>query len=228
MGTRRHSYSRRKKALLYKKITLTLLAILLVGIAAIPAVAWLTASSEVRNEFEIGEGDVKVNETVNETPNTKENVYIENTGNVPAYVRASVHIYWKDADGNIMADKPSPNADYTIDWFDDNSGWVQGADGFYYYTEPVEAGASTLNLINSVTDQGKKDNYKDGRVFYVDIAAQSIQADPATVVKEAWGIANGGSVTDVNTDGTLQIQPASGAAGASATVSAAAKTGGEA
>lgn len=227
MGTRRHSYSRRKKALLYKKITLTLLAILLVGIAAIPAVAWLTASSEVRNEFEIGEGDVKVEETLNQNNNTKENVRIKNEGNVPAYIRASVHIYWKDADGNIMADKPSPNADYDIDWFEDNSGWEQGADGFYYYTKPVRAGDATPNLIDSVTDQEKKDNYKDGRVFYVDIAAQSIQADPATVVAEAWS-ANGGSVTGVNDGGTLQIQPASGAAGASTTASAAAKTGGEA
>ena len=47
--------------------------------------------------------------------------------------------------------------------------------------------------------------HDDGRIFYVDIAAQSIQATPADAVKEAWGEENGGAVETAAVDGSLKV-----------------------
>lgn len=207
MGNRRHSRSRRRRRAPHSKnITLITLVLLLVCVTAIPALAWLTAKSVVKNEFQIGKGDVVINEDITTVKDTKQNVKFTNNGNVPIYIRANVSIYWKDKDGNIMATVPAENTDYDITWFGTDSGWVKGIDGVYYYTKQLEVGETTPDLIQSVTDKGYKEQYNDGRTFYVDIAAQSIQADPADAVKEAWGTSNGGSVTGVGNDGVLTIQ----------------------
>lgn len=214
MGNRRHSRSRRRRRAPHSKnITLITLVLLLVCVTAIPALAWLTAKSVVKNEFQIGKGDVVINEDITTEKDTKKNVKFTNNGNVPIYIRANVSIYWKDADGNMMATVPQPGTDYEITGGSD-TGWVQGGDGCYYYTSLVEEGAETPNLIDSVTDKAHRHNYSDGRTFYVDIAAQSIQADPADAVKEAWGTSNGGSVTGVGNDGVLIIQKTAEGGGA--------------
>ena len=201
MGKRRHSYSRRRRKTPHRKsIMLAMLVLLLVCAAAIPALAWLTARSEVKNQFEIGEGDVQIVENIKET-DTKKDVCVKNAGNVPVYVRASVAIYWEDADGSVMAETPMADTDYTITWGADDK-WVKGTDGFYYYTEPVEEGQMTPNLIESVKDLKTHD---DGRIFYVDIAVQSIQATPADAVKEAWGEENGGAVETATIGGSLKV-----------------------
>ena len=212
MGNRRHSHSRRRrKAPHSKNITLITLVLLLVCVTAIPALAWLTAKSVVKNQFEIGEGDVMINEDVTDGENKKD-VCFKNDGNVPIYVRASVSIYWKDKDGNIVATVPEKNKDYTIEWnLTDESNWVQGADGYYYYTKPLETGNETPYLIDSVKDNGK---YNDGRTFYVDIASQSLQTTPAEAVLDAWGDeSRGGSVSAVDPEtGNLTITTAGGGA----------------
>ena len=186
MGNRRHSHSRRRRRAPHSKnITLITLVLLLVCVTAIPALAWLTAKSVVKNEFQIGNGDVVINETTDDS--VKKNVNFTNNGNVPVYVRANVSIYWKDKDGKIMATVPAENTDYDITWFENSSGWVKGIDGVYYYTKPLEAGETTPDLIQSVTD--KNHRYNDGRTFYVDIASQSLQTTPAEAVVDAWGSA---------------------------------------
>lgn len=170
------------------------LTLLLVCAAAIPALAWLTAQSQVGNVFAPGETSVDIEEEFDGT--TKKNVYVKNSGNVPVYVRAAVSVYWKDSDGNILGDIPGTE-DYTVEWnlYD---GWVQGIDGLYYFTDPVTA--QTTNLIDSAS-QTKQ--YDDGRVFYIDISAQSIQAEPSDAVLEAWASA----VVGVDEDtGALQMR----------------------
>ena len=208
MGNRRHSHSRRRRRAPHSKnITLITLVLLLVCVTAIPALAWLTAKSVVKNEFQIGNGDVVINETTNDS--VKQNVNFTNNGNVPVYVRANVSIYWKDKDGNIMATVPAENTDYDITWFGTDSGWVKGIDGVYYYTKQLEVGKTTPDLIQSVTDKVHKARYNDGRTFYVDIASQSLQTTPAEAVKEAWVSA----VASVDDNGSLVMKTTTTAGG---------------
>lgn len=175
-----------------KNMILISLVLLLVCAAAIPTLAWLTAQSQVKNEFILGETSVEVKEEFDGT--IKKNVFVENSGNVPVYIRAAVSVYWKDEEGKLLKESPTAG-DYTIGWNLDD-GWVKGSDDLYYYIYPVTD--KTSNLIDTASQEKQ---YDDGRILYVDIIAQSIQAEPSDAVLEAWK----SSVDGVESTRKLQI-----------------------
>ena len=181
-------------------------ALALAGIGGV--IAWLTASNQVSNAFEVGKVDVTLNEEgptdgkpFEEGDSVKNNVTVTNNGNVPVYVRARVDIYWEDAKGNQLWDAPvededapveDEDADYTVSWGANldgqtgTEGWVEGLDGYYYWTKPVPGSGTTGNLIDSfapATGAASAD-----KKLVCDIAIQSIQADPSRAVTEAWGV----------------------------------------
>ncbi len=125
-------------------------------------------SAEVHDEFD-GE--------------SKSKVYVENTGNVPVYVRAYVSIYLQKADGTILSRGPEEgeDKDYTITW-GDLTNWEKQGD-IYYYLLPVEPDERTENLIETVTETTKY-----GEILVVDISTQAIQAEPAKAVQDAWSV----------------------------------------
>ena len=114
---------------------------------------------------------------------TKTDVKIRNKGNIESYVRADILITWKDKNGNVLADAPVKDTDYKISQSLD--GWKK-INGQYYYTEKVAPEASTSNLIDSCTQIKKAP--VDGYTLSVEILAETIQAEPDTAIKEAWGI----------------------------------------
>ncbi len=164
--------------------------------------------------------------------NIKQNVNVTNNGNIPIYVRAQVSIYWLDANGNQMWEEPYmgekdpgqptgviiPPGDYMMTWGSsvmdaadlgafDGTCWVKGADGFYYWTMPLNPKTEdgtlepTENLIERCEYYGE---YSDGRRFVCDISIQGIQAEPARAVEEAWGVtvdSNTGAITALPGDG---------------------------
>ncbi len=161
-----------------------MLALAVVGVAITGVVAWLTASSSLINEFGLGQVDTSVEETFDGT--AKSDVKAKNNGTVPIYVRAQVNIYWQDANGNQLWEEPVKGTDYTIEWGDGlNTAWIQGSDGFYYWTQPLAAGAEAENLIDELT--WKTVDPSNGRTLVCDVSIQGIQADPANAVNEAWG-----------------------------------------
>lgn len=176
----------------YKKHALLVaLAVALVGCAVIGTVAWLTQSDETVNAFTVGDVSAAVNETFDVPYTTKENVCVENTGDVPVYVRAYVSIYLQKADGTILSRVPVQDTDYTIERGDEQNWKKQGE--FYYYLKPVQPDTTTSNLINSVKDLT---NEAGGAFLVVDISTQAIQAEPTRAVVEAWQV-------NVNSDGNL-------------------------
>ena len=117
--------------------------------------------------------------------NTKTNVYVKNTSNVEAYIRVSVIANWLDENGDTYGNAtPIEGRDYIAEY--GNALWVEGSDGFYYYTLPVAAGSSTQELIRSlspVTSQIPEDC-----TIRVQIIASAIQAEPADAVSASWGV----------------------------------------
>lgn len=174
----------------------------LAGIGGV--VAWLTGTDQVINMFDLGRVETEVNEDgpdenqpFEKGDNVKQNVDVTNRGNVPIYVRAQVNIYWQDANGNQLWEAPEEGTDYTITWGNDQK-WAKGSDGFYYWAEPLKAGETTGLLINKLT--WTTVDSSNGRTLVCDIAVQGIQADPAEVVQEAWGVTiTEGAVTPVTT-----------------------------
>ena len=179
-----------------KSLIITALALALICATAVSGtLAYLyTRSETVQNIFVPGEADCEVRESFN--GHTKTDVKIENTGNVPAYIRVKLLPYWYDKSGNNVVSKS--------EWemhFNKGADWVKGSDGIWYYTRPVNPGEYTSVLIDSI--QLGVDNvtlYNQA----LEIIASCIQAQPDDAVLAAWSGANG-SVIGVNS-GVLSIQ----------------------
>lgn len=175
-------------------LTLVSLAVLLFALVG-TTLAYLTTSTDpVVNTFTPTSVPIKIVENFDGT--VKEDVKVNNIGNIDAYIRVAVVVTWKDAKGNVSATVPKKGVDYT--WNDGDEQWkYRDADGFYYYTEKVEAGDSTKKLFTDckvLEDASKPEGYN----LSVEILAQSIQAEPEQAVKEAWNVT-------VGTDGTLSF-----------------------
>lgn len=194
---RRCKARRRKQQILVSAIMLILCSII-----SLATVAYIfTQTDSVENVFGKGTVGCEVEETFDGGP-TKENVSIKNTGTAESYIRAMVVITWMSEDGKtVTASVPKEGTDYSIDYTDDeNSGWIQSSDGFWYYTSPVASGTSTNLLINtcSLLDTA---NVPDGFYLSVEIVASAIQSTPTSVITEQW---NSG-VSSVNGT-TLEIK----------------------
>ena len=212
-----------------RRVLIAVLACVLAGAGIAGVVAWLTASGQVENSFEIGTVIPEINEDGPEdgTPfeegdSVKQNVDVTNKGNVPIYVRAQVNIYWQDANGNQLWDEPYIGEmatgiipDGTLSMGDDvyesiptfeldSGAWIKGADGYYYWTLPLDPETTTGVLIDEFTVTYAP---KDGRKLVCDVSVQAIQAEPDDAVLEAWKP----TVTAVANDGTLTISTKAGA-----------------
>ena len=134
---------------------------------------------------------------------TKTNVKIQNTGQTDAYIRAAVVVTWMSEDKKtVTASVPQENTDYSITYAI-GSGWLKGADGFWYYTSPVAVDDNTKVLINDchLLDTA---NIPEGFYLSVEIVASAIQSTPEYVVTQQWS----SGVNSVGTDGTLNIRTA--------------------
>ena len=175
-----------KKALI---LMVSLVAILAVSVGGV--LAWLaTSSKDVTNTFVPGKTDIEIEEKFEN--NVKSDVKVTNKGNIPVYIRANLVFTWKDSAGNII-EKPAADADWDIDF--GKGDWVEGSDGFWYYTKPVAAdGGKTTNLINKATITFPKGK---GYKMDLEVMAQSIQAEPKEAVVSVWPVtvdANGNLV----------------------------------
>lgn len=182
---RRRRRNRQKATMLLT--SLALLLTLLIG----GTVAFMIATDDsAKNEFRDSTVTCEVNETV--SGGVKSDVTIENTGDTTAYIRAAIVVTWKDAEsGNVYGKKPVAGTDYAINYGND---WFLGGDGFFYYKNPVAAGSSTTNLINTCSPVDA--NTPAGYGLNVEILGSAIQSVPVNAVVEKWGVT-------VNDDGTL-------------------------
>ena len=185
------------KNLLHKKywkpLLLTAVILLIFPLAAASAAAWLSVRDKTENKFTVGTAAAQVQETFPSPYTEKSDVSVKNTGDIPEYVRAAVSVYWQTEDGAVLSDAPVEGEDYSIEW-GGSSYWAK-QDGFYYYTLPLQPEAATETLIKSC----KQIKERDGARLAVDISVQTVQAEPAGAVTDAWGIGT-------EADGALAVQ----------------------
>lgn len=175
---------RRKSKVRMNRATVLLMAILmLVGVVAGSTVAYLIAQTDdVANTFTYGKVSCDVGETFNGT--TKENVYVTNTGNINAYIRATYVVNWVDEKGNILASAPDGYS-YSITENPGNK-WVKSTtDGYFYYPVAVAPEGKTEGSLLTCTV-----NYPDNPEYTlsVEILATAVQSEPADAVYQAWGV----------------------------------------
>ena len=173
---------RRNKKLI---LLISIAAILILALTAGTTLAWLKASSgPVVNTFEPARVTSQVEEKTDK--GIKSEVNIKNTSNIDAYIRATVVINWVDKDGNVAAQKPVKDTDYTIEYNLSNDGWWQGNDGYYYYSSAVAPEDMTGTLISKCEAVAGK--APEGYSLSVEIIADAIQSVPDKAVREAWNV----------------------------------------
>ncbi len=112
----------------YKKYLLAMAALVLVAVTAVPvSMAYFTDTESAQGGFQVSLGDISHEPRENVEGMTKM-ISIDNTGDYPVFVRVKAEA----PDGVNVA-----IADGT------DSGWTLKDDGYYYYSEVVEAGKST-------------------------------------------------------------------------------------
>ena len=190
-------------------------AVLLVSVAG-GTLAWFGQTDGVTNIFTSGSVKPQIDETFDTGYTVKRDVKVENNGTMPAYLRASVAVYWLDKDGNQLWEAPALDTDYSIEWNvvapdtpaapDTPTGgqWLKGNDGFYYWSMPVGKKQGTGDLIKSASQIGTP---ADGKKLVVDIASQALQAEGTAknAFNEVWSESSG---LVAGEDGTLTRQGA--------------------
>ncbi len=161
---------------LFTQITIILLFCLVTG-----TIAYMIKQSSITNEFIMGEVKTQIIENFDSNNKTKKDVNIKNIGNVPAYIRATIVISWKDNEGKVLGEIPEENVDYSIK-FSESSNWIKEEDGYYYYKKQIEPNESTEILIEECKQLKEYDN----KILEVTIANQAIQAQPTKAMNEAW------------------------------------------
>lgn len=165
--------------------TLLLAALVLIfGALVGSTVAFLfTNTGAVTNTFTPSKVTVDVPEDFDNE--VKNNVRVQNTGDIAAYVRAAVVVTWQDDKGNVHPTVPVEGTDYTVT-YPANTGWFKHTDGFYYYTSALAPKAETGVLLTACKPvEGKA---PAGYHLSVEILASGIQSQPTTAVEDAWPV----------------------------------------
>lgn len=191
----KHLQSEHKQLRRPKRLATLLVSLLLVlGVAVGGTVAFLSTRTDSKvNTFTPSEVTCEVTEAFDK--NVKSQVAVKNTGDTTAFIRAAINVTWmKDAEAGteydaanqtVSAKIPEEGKDYSIT-LAQNTNWIKGADGYYYYQLPVAPLDSTKVLIEECTLL-KDASAPDGYHLSVEIVASAIQAGPEAAVQAAWG-----------------------------------------
>ena len=167
-------------------------ALLVMGIAILSAgtIAYFTSQTTAHNVITSGGVDITLEEWADEdctTPYPTDKavpvmpgesitkiVTVKNT-DADAFVRAQFHITVLDADGDQIDPEDLPNLDKAI-VIECGADWQKGADGWYYYAEPLKVGQVTPPLFSEVVFDGPNmtNEYQNCTVT-VDVIAQAVQ-----------------------------------------------------
>lgn len=169
-----------------KSMTLLVSTILIVGMVVAGTLAYLTTDSgPLQNVFNPSKVTTKVVETLD--GEIKKDVKIQNTGDIDAWIRATVVVTWQDKDGNLYAGTPVAGTDYEIQY--NTEDWFRGTDGFYYWKAPVAPNEMTGVLIQSC--QPKKAAPAEGYYLTVEIIGSGLQSKPNSTFNSSWGASSG-------------------------------------
>ena len=150
-------------------IALALILVLAVG----GTVAYIfTQTGPVINTFTPTEAKITVDEKI--SGNQKTEITVKNTSTgVPVYIRVALVANMIDGAGNVTGAADVPE-------FTPGDDWLEGSDGYYYYTKAVPVDGSTGNLLKAPMELSEN--------MQVVVLADTIQAEPTTAVTQAWGV----------------------------------------
>lgn len=184
----RHAGKRTSKRPTGRLAAMALATVLLLALTIGGTVAWLTSKTDnITNTFTPSKVTCKVEESFD--GRVKTNVNVKNTGDTTAFIRVKLVTYRTNDNGDHIGGTAQ------LPTFDLGQNWVKYGD-YYYYTLPVDPGATPAsNLTDEIVLTATYDD-ADGGHQSIDVMAEAIQSEPAEAVGEAWGVSiSQGSVT---------------------------------
>lgn len=159
-----------------KKIIIATIGIALVSLISLISFAsnaFFTSSDKVKNDFKIAKYEVTTKENFdpskyNKNDTIKKEVYVENTGSLPAYIRVKIVPVWKN--GLPIQVNGKSTVDLNIINLDS---WVKIGD-YYYYKGVLNPKSCTKKLLDSVK---VSDNIKN---LYGDYDIKNLSVDVFT------------------------------------------------
>ena len=186
-----------------KKILLAAAIVICFAMAASGTLAYFTKTDTARNVITSGGINIEIREwTIVDgeqaefpkeglegvMPGTSASkvVKIENTGPNEAWIRVKVESSIKDANGTPLASTLENGT--PVIHFDILDGWIDGGNGYYYYSKPVAPKHFTTELLEEVTFAPQMGNeYQNCKANLV-VYAQAVQtANNGSTVQDAKG-----------------------------------------
>lgn len=169
-----------KKKILSLALAASLAAVAIVG----SSLAYFTDKEQKDNVLTIGNVDITLTEPGWDAEGSKDapDAYpgeplrkdptVKNEGKNPAFVRIKVEGLDCLGEGNMIT--------YRTDYVDDTLGenWVNGEDGYFYYTQVLEVGETTDALFDQIVIPTTVTNGFDGS-YDVVVKAEAVQAQGA-------------------------------------------------
>lgn len=149
-------------------LAVSLLMLVLVVGAAVTVALGLASTDPVVNTFKAADHETEIEEEVDGT--LDKDVTVTNTAEEsPAFIRVRLVVSPEEKAVLKFAPNDSPNV---------GNSWVDGGDGFYYYTKAVAPGKSTEQLLDSVAIKEGTD-FEVGETLDVTVYEESCVANIA-------------------------------------------------
>lgn len=185
-----------KRKILALALTLSMVAILAIG----GTLAYFTDTDDATNTFTVGNVDITLTEPNWEGSGSQDapEVYpgeplakdptVKNVGANPCFVRISVEgLDCLDPAGDITY-----RTDYVTGKLGDN--WELHTDGYYYYNQVLEVGATTDALFDQIVIPTDLENGNAETEFNVVVTAEAVQAQGA---KASWAAVQAMTVAEI-------------------------------
>ncbi|WP_054199000.1 hypothetical protein [Clostridium baratii] len=159
-----------------KKKKLIIITTVLIASICFASTAFFVSTDKTRNVFKVAKYEIDTKENFKQskewkTESIKKEVWVENNGTLPAYVRIKVVPFWKSGLPLMYDDKKTIQLE-----FSNSKLWKKIGD-YYYYKKILKPGEKTENLIDGVKvnadllESNKDYNIKD---LSVDVFTDSI------------------------------------------------------
>ena len=181
-------HEQNKKSGFWRRPALVVLSLAMLLLASVGGtLAFLIDKTDsVQNTFTPSTMTIDVEEDFKDGGTVKENVKIENTGEVDAWIRATVIFNWADEDDNPVKQVDVENE---LDVTGNDSSWFKGSDGYYYHRAPVAPKGSTGILLDSVSVKSGVTPPAGADHLQVTIVSQAIQSSPeAALTATGWPV----------------------------------------
>ena len=165
-----------------KKWTITAVLVLVVALLAVGTWAYFSAVGRADNVITMGSVKLALHDedgtgqpftTVSAMPGSVVDkvVYVENVGSGAFYTRVKITPEVVAANGELV-----PLTDRSLLTLDLNdTDWIPGADGYYYYNGTLSPKAATSKLFNHVTFSKDMGNEYQNTTVHIYVTAEAVQ-----------------------------------------------------